>query len=610
MDAEGARLVAGRADDAAFVRATAAHDDRLAAQLRAIALFDRREERVEVDMEDRPDLHRPIVASFVQSRCRRCRAARMPIVAEDDAAEGDAADGDAAGERAADEGARGASDLLGILLVIVMLAFGLQFFDLAGNPPELFEDELSGLVSIRSIATTGHDVEQTVLPFLTTRLELKQPLYFVATLPVQALLGPTTMAARLPAVLFGVLGVLLIAGVVVVLGGGTSVALLAAGLYAIAPWAIHYGRAGWEPAAFLPFTLAGIALLWVGLRDHRRWWTIGAAIVLAVGSYAYHPALLMHVVMAGAVVLVRRRDLGRGDARHLAAGALLAGLILVPYGLAITNPLFLERTRGISVFRLGLTPATLIQAWQNYWAQWDPGFLFGGRATNPRINPGPLLFAWTIPFMALGFDRIVHRRSTMDLFLIAWLLLGPLPAALTEDGTTPHAARGLVALPAILIVTAIGLERSLGIIDRIRTQAIFRPAILALVAVIAFGASAAWAVDYYRNYPVRSANWWGYGTAAAFGLAEREVPAGATLCIATNDISRFTFPHQVAYYLPDPPFRIIEGLKDPTCAAPGTYVLALASRKLGTPSRELGVARDVMGKPFFVLDQVTAAQGG
>ena len=44
---------------------------------------------------------------------------------------------------------------------------------------------------------------------------------------------------------------------------------IAAGLYAITPWAIHYARAGWEPAAFLPFTLGGIALLWAGLRDHH-----------------------------------------------------------------------------------------------------------------------------------------------------------------------------------------------------------------------------------------------------------------------------------------------------------------------------------------------------
>ena len=53
-DAEHARLVRRGADDAAIVRPAAADDDRLAAQRRVVALLDRGEERVEVDVQDRP----------------------------------------------------------------------------------------------------------------------------------------------------------------------------------------------------------------------------------------------------------------------------------------------------------------------------------------------------------------------------------------------------------------------------------------------------------------------------------------------------------------------------------------------------------------------------
>src|SRR3989442_6491418 len=52
-DAEPARLIGSRGDDAAAGRA-GAHDDREAAQLRAIALLDRRIERVHVHVRDRP----------------------------------------------------------------------------------------------------------------------------------------------------------------------------------------------------------------------------------------------------------------------------------------------------------------------------------------------------------------------------------------------------------------------------------------------------------------------------------------------------------------------------------------------------------------------------
>ena len=50
MHAELAHLVAGGRDGAAFARS--ADRDRFAAQFRVVALFDRRVERIHVDMDD------------------------------------------------------------------------------------------------------------------------------------------------------------------------------------------------------------------------------------------------------------------------------------------------------------------------------------------------------------------------------------------------------------------------------------------------------------------------------------------------------------------------------------------------------------------------------
>src|SRR4029079_17346527 len=54
MDAEDPCLVARGADNAALVWAATTHDHGLAAKLRPIALLDGGEERVEVDVKDRP----------------------------------------------------------------------------------------------------------------------------------------------------------------------------------------------------------------------------------------------------------------------------------------------------------------------------------------------------------------------------------------------------------------------------------------------------------------------------------------------------------------------------------------------------------------------------
>ncbi len=496
--------------------------------------------------------------------------------------------------------------VLPLLIALVALSADLRLVDLDRNPPELFEDELSGDVSAWSIATTGHDVERTVLPFMVTRLELKQPMYFLATVPFQAVLGHGTLALRLPAVIFGVIATLLMVWLLAVFRAGMRVALVGGFLFAISPWAIHYSRAGWEPASFLPFAMGGIGLLWLGLRDHRPRVTVIAAIVLAFGSYTYHPALLMNVVMAATVVLIRVRTLRRSDVVALAVGAAIALVILIPYGLAAFDPIFTARTRGLSVFRDGVDVDALQLAWANFWAQWSPGFLLGGAAPNPRINPGPLVYVWTVPFFLAGLDRLLHRRRPEDILWLAWLALGALPAALADDQTTPHAARGLLVLPALIAITAIGLGRGYRFVQRHAGRLGSRATLAASAAVLAVAiAGVVTFYSYYLNaYVVRSANFWGYGSAAAIRTAASLVPAGGRLCIANPDISALTFAHHMALYLPSPDFTVVKGVADPSCAQPGTYLLALVDRDLGPGVERKAVIPDIVGQPKFVVVQV------
>jgi 4-amino-4-deoxy-L-arabinose transferase-like glycosyltransferase len=488
----------------------------------------------------------------------------------------------------------------------VALSADLRLVDLDRNPPEFFEDELSGVVSAWSIATTGHDVEKTVLPFMVTRLEFKQPIYFLTTIPFQAVLGHGTLAVRIPAVLFGVAATLLMVWLLAILRTGMRVALIGGFLLAISPWAIHYSRAAWEPASFLPFAMGGIGLLWLGLRDHRRGLTIGAALVFAIGAYTYHPALLMNVVMAASIVAIHARSLRRTDLVALGIGAALALVILIPYGLAATEPIFSSRTRGLSVFKDGVSWDALALAWSNYWAQWSPAFLLGGAAPNPRINPGPLVYVWTVPFFLAGLDRLIHRRRPEDLLLIAWLIVGALPAALTDDRTTPHAARGLLVLPALTGITAIGIGRLLRFV-RMRSSEDGSRASLAvsagLIAVAVAGVATFY--GYYLDaYRIRSADFWGYGTAAAIRTAATTVPPGGTLCIANPDISQLTFAHHMALYLPTPAFTVVKGVDDPVCQEPGTYVLAFASRDLGGNVQTIATIPDIKGEPKFAVVRI------
>ena len=217
---------------------------------------------------------------------------------------------------------------------------------------------------------------------------------------------------------------------------------------------------------------------------------------------------------------------------------------------------------------------------------------------------------WTLPFLILGLDRLLHRRRREDLLLLAWLILGALPAALTDDRTTPHAARGLLVAPALVAIAAIGLGRAWSWVRVHGRGRRWQPLPIVVVIAIATLGTASFYRTYQSDYVVRSASWWGYGSGQALRAAGAVVPAGGQLCIATNDISGFTFTQQVLYHLPVRSYTITKGLSAPVCSKPGTILLAFTSRDLGLTVETLATIPDIRGKPLFQVVRVVDPMAG
>jgi len=180
-----------------------------------------------------------------------------------------------------------------------------------------------------------------------------------------------------------------------------------------------------------------------------------AACLLGAGAYTYDPARLVVPLLATAMAAcawsaVRRRP----------ALAALSALVL----LAIVVPLIIfqtttgaERLSRVSVFSSGaplLRSAGLIAG--NYLSHFSPAFLFWrGDAELRHSIPGfGELHLLEAPFFVAGVALMLWRRRPVDWFLLLWLLIAPLPAALTREA--PHALRSITALPAPSLVSAIG----------------------------------------------------------------------------------------------------------------------------------------------------------
>jgi len=484
-----------------------------------------------------------------------------------------------------------------VLGVLIALAFFLRVHDIATNPPELFEDEISGAMSAWSVVTTGHDVIADHLPLFTTRLGPQLPLYGLSTVPFQAVLGHTAVAVRLPAVLLGTALVPLLYLLLLQLTG-RRVALIGAALIAVLPWAVHFGRVGWDNAAYPAVLLAGCVLLLDAVRRGSSRRLVVAAVVLALSAYTYQIAIVMTPLFAAALCWPVRAKLRAFGARRIATALAAAGVVVAPYvWLTLTVPLFTERSRSISTFAHGLNGDSLATFVHNYLAELSPVFLFVSGDDNLRHGTGRgELLLWMLPFAVVGGAWcIAHaRREALAFIAIAWLALAPIPAAITNDGV-PHAARSMLELIAWPIIVALGMT---GIWRALAAR--HRPYVLAAVAILALVESASYYRDVYSTYPVRSASSWQSGTAEAMADVRRFTPVGGTACIDT--LSSFTFPHLARWYLEGVPFRVIER-DDTKCGASGD-VLVLAPDAAG-PAGASEVARvtDLRGAPVARLWQ-------
>jgi 4-amino-4-deoxy-L-arabinose transferase-like glycosyltransferase len=432
------------------------------------------------------------------------------------------------------------------LAAAIALGSVLRLDRLTETPAGLFADEAALAANAWALGASGRDLAGTTLP-LYSRLRsfevsgitgiVSQPVFQYASVPFVRLLGRTELAARLPAVAFGVLG---IAGAAL-LGAalfGRRVGITAAALLAVSPWHLHFSRVGFE-AVSLPALVALAA--WQILRglERPRSLPIGAAL-LALATYAYPVArVFVPLLLVGFALAYGRRLLAQR--RALALAGLLFAVLELPNLVSLATGAdrerlretllpwadlrheravaWLEQRRGESPLAASLLGdrgllVPFVFAW-DYAATSSPRFLFLEGDPNPRHHPTrlgacPLFYA---PLLLAGAIQLLRRRrEPASRLLLWWLLIWPIPASMTVDA--PHAIRSIVALPALEIAAALGFvwlaapER-----DR-RWRALSRTAAAAL-AVAALAETVAFVRSYHDEYRLRSATAWQAGVGPA-----------------------------------------------------------------------------------------------
>ena len=420
-----------------------------------------------------------------------------------------------------------------LLILILALAAILRIWKLDSVPVSLFGDEVDVGYQAYSILTTGKDYMGNIALFYVNSIaDKKAPLYSYLAAPAVAMFGISPLGVRLPAAIFGVLGVLLIFGVVKLLTNET-IGLIAAILLAVSPWHIQFSRWGLEHTLMLSLFLAGVYFFLKGLSQNK--WLLISSVCFSLTPYAYHAGKIFLPLILIVILILFWQEVKKISKGYLMASfliiAIIAGSIIISSTLGKsaerfnslsvwsdsrnTGEIGFDRVRDSQMFapfgRLFHNKVTLLlgKIEENYFHAFSTEFLFVRGDTNLRhsILQNGEFYRYQLFFLIVGliFLTVKIPNQKYKLFIISWLLLAPFPAMVTTEGGG-HAARLFFMLVPLIIIIAIGIYYSYLVLGKKLKNVYLLGIVLLFSLSFIF-----YQHNYWIHYPWDSERWWQAG---------------------------------------------------------------------------------------------------
>lgn len=434
-----------------------------------------------------------------------------------------------------------------LLFFILMAALFVRVYRLESVPASLFSDELDMGIQARSLLQTGRDYRNTVSPFYVRSYNAdRTPLPIWLTEISTALFNQPELQVRMAPAVEGVGIVLLAFGLIRLLTGNTTAGLLAALVFALSPWQIQFSRIGFEAASLGVVFLGGLLAFFKWVEHKQKRWLYLSTFLLASTVYTYRTMSLFAPLTFLALLIIYFKDIWSLKWRHKIC---LAGLATVVMGsfLYVTTlasndqmrinqisifsdkmvSIWVQRNREVDSGDLSNpiigNRATLFSkvfhnkplSWyiafkDNYLEAVSTQFLFvkGDPDLRQSTGKGLILTLDLIPLIIGGVWLINNRKKNFAKWLLIWLVISPIPSALTTDGGGGHHATRLFLLGIpILFTISLGWWQIWKQVRRYRVGKLFFFGLM-LIYLLNFGSY----YHYYLvHYPLESAKFFGYG---------------------------------------------------------------------------------------------------
>jgi 4-amino-4-deoxy-L-arabinose transferase-like glycosyltransferase len=304
------------------------------------------------------------------------------------------------------------------------------------------------------------------------------------------LFGVSIITLKMWSVLFGILAV---AGTMLLareLFGTHRSGLIAGFLYATSFWAINFNRIAFR-ANMLPFTMVfTFYFLFKGLREGKLRDYIFAGIFFGLGMHGYiafriAPAILVALFIA---FLISKKSFLRQYWKPILAFFFSALIVALPILLDfyLHPEYFATRSESVSVLSPTVNQGHLGKALFESTYKTFGMFNFSGDQNWRHNFPGqPELQSWTGIFFLVGLAVLFYylfywlyrrfksgKRSddfVVSTLLLSWLIVMLLPGLLTYEGL-PHSLRTIGALPAAILIAALGAETLFILFGHLKTK--------------------------------------------------------------------------------------------------------------------------------------------
>ena len=416
-----------------------------------------------------------------------------------------------------------------LLIGVLVLAAFLRLWNLASVPPHLTPDEAALGYNAYSILKTGRDEYGQLLPVIFKSFgDYKPGLYVYLTVPSVAVFGLNEFAVRFPSALAGVFVVYLVYLVSNLLFKEKRISLISAFVMAITPWGIYFSRGAWEVNLSLSLTLAGIYFFFKSLEREKYLYL--SALFFSLTLTSYQGAKLSTGIVLLILLLLYFKKLIRFGKKNLAV-ALIVGLVI---SAPILLSLFRGQTGRLTIFSIFSYPRPreytqafldeggekfntltyylfhsetlnfkrgILGRWFNHFS--GRFLFFEGDWPNPRHSApyqGMLLLS-DLVLLIVGFVALIRKGLSKETaFVWLWLILAPMPAALSRDAV--HAVRAMNMVVPLVFLLVFGFNAIISQRRKILKYSFFGVYVLAFIYFLD---------AYFIHVPKHNSKYWEYG---------------------------------------------------------------------------------------------------